>query len=140
MKKIKRPKSGKNRTQNSRHWLEAKRIETAPKLARIEALYAVSAQLPADEVDKHYKLTSSINTLSKSLREDHEHNLKIDRELIALRQKDRENPSEKELNKRRERLIAELCGMANSLTADDYEPDILARLIEEEEKEARHGG
>ena len=44
-------------------------------------------------------------------------------------------PSEAELNARRERLIAELCGIANSFTVDDYDPVKLARVIEEEKRE-----
>ena len=44
-------------------------------------------------------------------------------------------PSEAELNARRERLIAELCGIANSFTVDDYDADKLAAVIEEEKRE-----
>ena len=139
MKKVKRRQNKSKKSKNPKHWLEAKRINTAPKQAQIEALYALTAALTPDDIDKHYKLSSSINTLSKSLREDLSHNLKIDRELVAMREADKNNPNEKELDRRRQRLISELCGIANNLSVDDYDPDKLAAVIEAEEREARNG-
>ncbi len=77
-----------------------------------------------------------IKTRKKTRADLHAENTKLKAEVTRLKAlKEPRPPSEAELNARRERLIAELCGIANSFTVDDYDPVKLARVIEEEKRE-----
>ena len=77
-----------------------------------------------------------IKNRKRSRAELYNENAKLKAEVLRLQNlKEPQPPTEAELDERRSRLIAELCDMANSLTADDYEPDKLAAIIEAEERE-----